>query len=191
MKKITTIAVVACMTVSFASCSKSSSVDLTGAQQPANQVTAPSPEVKIISGWVNPTYFNQEVDRSGRILIKGYYPFAATQPSYDESNHVELAYLRIPLDSRIPYRYEKLPAKVSVDMNGVPTDVLMDQSIDTDGLKIYYRNADLNALSRAADLSASGNWKFIYIVIPKTTYDATHINWDDLKAVATALNFSL
>ena len=67
----------------------------------------------------------------------------------------------------------------------------VDYSIEPEGLKLYYQNADYTFLSRAVDQTVTDNWVFRYIVIPKTIYQATNVDWNDLRAVSVALNFSL
>lgn len=197
MKKITTIASVAIFAIAIISCSKSSYSDLASqaASRPADQ---PKPEVTTISNWLSPLSFTVETDRLGDKYIKANCLFtpstpisSSTQISYDKSTHIELAYVKMPSDQRFLYKYKKLPFDFEVVDHNVSGDVRIDFSLDPDGLKIYFKNADYSFLSRAVDQSIADKWNFRYIVIPKTKYQSTNVDWNDLIAVAAALNFSL
>ena len=191
MKKFIPLATVAVLTIITASCSKSSFSELTGQTSPGQSVIL-QPEVTAVSSWIYPNSFSVETDRLGNLFIKGFYPFtASSQISYDESSHIELAYVRIPTGQRIPYKYKRLPFDFNIVTNGISGDVLLDYSLDPDGLKLYFKNADYTFLSRAVDQSTTDNWNFRYIVIPKTKYHSINVDWNDLTAVATALNFPL
>ena len=191
MKKFTTVATVAVLAIITVSCSKSSSSEFTR-QQSSGQSVRLQPEVTTVSNWTYPSSFFVETDRLGNRFIKGVCPFSASsQLNYDESTHIELAYVRIPTGQRIPYKYKRLPFDFNIVTNGISGDVLIDYSLDPDGLKLYYKNADYTFLSRAVDQSTSDNWNFRYIVVPKTKYQSTNIDWNDLSGVAAALNFTL
>jgi len=191
MKKITTIAVVTIFSIAIVSCSKSASSEFTG--QESSKLPAPlRPEVNVVSNWISPSSFSAETDRLGNLYIKGVYPFtASSQISYDKSSHIELVYIRIPTNQRVPYKYERLPFRINITANNISAVVQIDYSLDPDGLKLYFKNADYTVLSRTVDLSISDNWNFRYIVIPKTKYQSTNVDWNNLVAVAAALNFSL
>lgn len=188
MKKITILAVFA---IAISSCSKSYNTELSG-QESSRQTASIQPDVNVVSNWIYPGSFAVETDRFGNRLIKGSYPFtAATQISYDKNSHVELAYVRIPTNQRIPYRYDRLPFNINVVVNGLSSDISIDYALDPEGLKLYYQNTDYTFLSRAVDQTVTDNWVFRYIVIPKATYQATNVDWNDLRAVSVALSFSL
>lgn len=192
MKKNTILALVVVFSMSIVSCSKSSSYQLSG-QGPSRQLEIPRPEVIAVSDWVYPSTFSVGTDRLGNLFIKGVHPFnASSQISYDESLHIELAYVRIPTGQRgVRYIYKRLPLDFKIITNGLSAGMLIDYSLDPDGLKLYFKNADYSVLSRVVDQSISDNWNFRYIVIPKTKYQSTNVDWNDLIAVAAALNFTL
>jgi hypothetical protein len=104
---------------------------------------------------------------------------------------VELAYAKIPTNQRIPYQYKRLAFDINVVVNGLSSDMSVDYSLGTDGLKLYYKNTDYAFLSRAVDQTVTDNWVFRYIVIPKAIYQTINVDWNDLRAVSVALNFSL
>jgi len=192
MKKITTIPALTFLAMAFTSCSKSSS-ELTR-QSITTQVVAAtaSTSKKIIGDWVYPQYFTIESDRLNGIFMKGHYFFSAiTQISYNKDTHVELIYVRRPYHQRQPYRYERMPFNTDVSVNGNIADVFIDYSLDPDGLKVYFRNADYTALGTVVSQSSTESWRFRYIIIPKTLYQSINIDWNDLRAVAVALNFTL
>jgi hypothetical protein len=191
MKKITTLAAIAIVAIAISSCSKSYNTELSG-QEPSRQTASIQADVNVVSNWVTPGSFAVETDRFGSQLIKGSYLFtAATQISYDKNSHVELVYVRVPTNQRIPYRYQKLPFSINVIVSGLSSDMSVDYSLDLKGLTLYYQNTDYAFLSRAVDQTVSDNWVFRYIVIPKATYQVTIVDWNDLRAVSAALNFSL
>jgi hypothetical protein len=191
MKKIAILAVVAVFAIGISSCSKSYNTELSGQAAPKQTVPI-QPDVNVVSNWVYPGSFAVETDRFGSRFIKGSYSFtAATQISYDKNSHVELAYVKIPTNQRIPYRYQRLPSNINVVVNGLSSDMSIDYSLDPEGLKLYYQNTDYAFLSRAVDQTVTDNWVFRYIVIPKAIYQATNVDWNDLRAVSVALNFSL
>ena len=191
MKKITTLTVVAVFAIAISSCSKSYNTELSGQEAP-KQTFSIQPDVNVVSNWVNPSSFAVQTDRFGNQLIKGSYAFTpATQINYDKNSHVELVYVRIPTNQRIPYQYKRLPSGINVVVNGQSSDISIDYSLDPEGLKLYYQNFNYAFLSRAVDQTVTDNWVFRYIVIPKTTYQATNVDWNDLRAVSVALNFSL
>lgn len=172
------------------SCSKSSVSDLTAQTPPKQPVT--STEVNMVSNWLSPLSFSDGVDRNGNQFITATYPFTpANHVSYNEDAHVELAYVRVPTNQRIPFRYNKLPFTITVGVNGTSKNVVVDYSLDPDGLKLYFKNAEYMFVAKAVDLLVSENWNFRYIIIPKSKYQSLNIDWDDLSAVAVALNFSL
>jgi len=190
MKKVTTIAAVACLAILIMSCSKSSS-DLTGngylKQPPENPV-----EIMTASHWLSPGSFVANTDRLNNFMITGTCPFsAATQIHYDKSTHAELAYARIPTGQRVPYVYKKLAFEFNLDANGLTSHILIDYELNPYGLKINFKNADYLFLTKAVDQSISENWEFRYIVIPKTKYQTLNVDWNDLPAVASALGLSL
>jgi len=191
MKKITILAIIAVFAIGISSCSKSYPTQLSG-QEPSKQTVPIQPDVSVVSNWVNPGSFAVEADRFGIQLIKGSYAFTpATQISYDKNSHMELVYVRIPTNQRIPYQYKRLPSNINVVVNGLSSDMSIDYSLDPEGLKLYYQNTDYAFLSRAVDQTVTDNWVFRYIVFPKATYQATNVDWNDLRAVSVALNFTL
>ena len=193
MKKVTTITTVAILAILVVSCSKTSSgLASQSTSSSQSQPTFAPVEKTIVSPWVFPSAFTAEADRFGKQIIVGNYPFtAATQISYDENTHVELAYIRIPTGQRIPYKYMRLATDLSVDINGIISTVTLDYSLDPDGFKVYFKNAVPPFLSAVVNQASAGDWRFMYIVIPKTRYQSAHINWNDLTAVAATLNISL
>lgn len=191
MKKTVTITAVAFLAISVVSCSKTSS-EISKQELLKISSAHPSTEINVISNWIYPASFSVETDRLGNLFIKGLHPFtASTQLSYDESAHVELVYTRIPTNQRTPYTYKRLAFDFRVDPGGNSAHVFLDFSLDHGGLSLYFRNADYATLSRAVDQTASENWNFRYIVLPKTKYQSTNVDWDDLSAVAAVLNFPL
>lgn len=191
MKKITTLAIIAVLASGISSCSKSYPTQFSG-QEPSKQTVPIQTDVNVVSNWVNPGSFSVETDRFGSQLIKGSYAFTpATQINYDKNSHVELVYVRIPTNQRIPYQYKRLPSNINVVVNGLSSDIAIDYSLDPEGLKLYYQNTDYAFLSRAVDQTVTDNWVFRYIVMPKATYQATNVDWNDLRAVSVALNFTL
>ena len=191
MQKITILAVIAVFAIVISSCSRSYNTELSGQEVP-KQPSSVQPDVNVVSNWVSPGSFAVETDRFGNQLIKGSYAFtAATQISYDKDSHVELVYVRIPTNQRIPYQYKRLPSSINVVVNGLSSDMSVDYFLDPEGLKLYYQNTDYAFLSRAVDQTVTDNWVFRYIVIPKATYQATNVDWNDLRAVSVALTFSL
>jgi hypothetical protein len=192
MKKITTIAAITAIAVFVTSCTKTSSGLVSQSLPPFSSSSPASAGVNVVSKWNSPDYYYLSVDRLNRPSIIGVSSFmTATQLTYDKSTHVELLYARIPTGQRIPYTYKRIPLDLTVTLNGSSSDVTLDFSLDPDGLKLYFKNSDLSFLSRAVDQTTSENWNFRYIVIPKAIYQATIVDWNDLRAVATALNFTL
>ena len=189
MKKIITIIAIAFFAISIVSCSKTSS-DFSR-QGPAETPPPSSPEVTVVSNWISPGSFFESSDRFNKLSITGVCPFtAATQLKYNESTHVELVYARMPRQ-RITYEYKKLAFGFGIEVNGSTSRIYLDYSLEPDGLKIYFKNADYLSLLTAVDQSVSENWVYRYIVIPKTKYQTTNVDWNDLPAVALALGFSL
>jgi len=138
-----------------------------------------------------PGSFYLNSDRSGNVFITGIYSFtSATQPVYDKSTQIAFVYVRIPTRNGA-YVYKKLSYAFSVETQGTVNHILLDYSLDSDGLKLYFTSTDLNSLVTAADQTISENWNYRYLIIPKTKYQTIDIDWTDLYAVSTALNFPL
>lgn len=191
MKKVTTFTAIGFLAIIFVSCSKSPS-DVTGQGPSVSSLSTPGPkEINVVSNWMSPNSFFVNFDRLGRYSITGscFYP-GSTQTNYDEGTHVVLAYARIQ-GHRTPYMYKKLAFGIRAEVNGIAAHVLIDYAFDPDGLRIYFKNADYVFLSCAVDQSILESWEYRYIIIPKTKYQSTQVDWDDLAAVAFALNFSL
>jgi hypothetical protein len=190
MKKVTTFTAIGFLAILFVSCSKSPS-DVTR-QGPSSSFSTSGPkEINVVSNWMSPNSFSVNVDRLGRYSITGSWLYTGSTPiNYDEATHVELAYARIQ-GHRSPYAYKKLAFGVSAEVYGVAAHVLVDYSVDPDGLKIYFKDAAYAFLSCSVDQSILESWEYRYIIIPKTKYQSMHVDWEDLVAVAAALNFSL
>jgi hypothetical protein len=192
MKKITTIAAITAIAVFVTSCTKTSSNFVSQSLPNLSSAALASAEVNVVSKWNSPDHFYLSIDRLNRPSIIGICPFTtATQLNYDKNTHVELAYARIPTGQRVPYNYKRIPLDMNVTLNGSASDVSLDFSLDPDGLKLYFKNSDVSFLSRAVDLTTSENWNFRYIVIPKAKYQTISVDWNNLTAVAAALNFTL
>jgi hypothetical protein len=190
MKKLPTISAFICLAILTTSCSKTSS-DLINNQHPSTTPLPSSKEVTSISNWLTPASFYLNSDRLGQFSISGVMPFtSATQISYDKSTHVELVYARIP-DQRGIFQYKKLSFGFGVDIEGKPFHVSLDYSLDPAGLRLYFKNSDYLPLATAVDNTVSENWNYRYVVIPETKYQNTDVDWNDLAAVASILNFSL
>ena len=191
MKKVTVFTAIAFLAISFVACSKTSSNETSQALS-ISSVSAPAPkEINVVSNWISPNSFSVNVDRVGRYSIVGSCLYSgSTQVGYDEATHVELAYARVQRHGTA-YVYKKLPFGVRAEVNGVATHVLVDYSFDPDGLRIYFKNAEYAFLSCTVDQSISDGWEYRYVIIPKTKYQSMHVDWEDLAAVASVLNFSL
>ena len=164
-------------------CSKTSIVDTKSTQ--TNSVSSSAkPEIKVVSNWISisPNSYFLNVDRLGYFFVTGIYNFdASTQLSYDDGAQVELAYARIPI-GRV-FQYQKL----SFDMQ--PTNVFLNYSLDPDGFKLNFKNGSYNSLVDAVNEVYNGDWRFRYIVIPKSQFDRTNIDWNNYLLVASTLNF--
>jgi hypothetical protein len=192
MKKISTVATLTAIAVFFTSCTKTSSELVNPALPNLSSSSQASAEVNVVSKWNSPYNFYLNIDRLNRPSMVGICPYTtATQLNYDKNTHVELAYARIPTGQRIPYIYKRIPLEMNVTLNGSSAAVTLDFSLDPDGLKLYFKNSDVSFLSRAVDQTTSENWNFRYIVMPKAKYESTIVDWNNLTAVATALNFTL
>ena len=193
MKKLTIITAIAFSTILITSCTKSSPgfTRQTSLGSTSTSSSSVNSNLNVISTWIRPGSFYLNSDRSGNIFITGIYPFtSATQPVYDKSTQVDLAYVRIPTRNGA-YVYKKLSYAFGVEIQGSISHILLDHSLENDGLKLYFTTPDFNSLITAVDQTISENWDYRYLIIPRTKYQTMAIDWTDLYAVATALNFSL
>ena len=191
MKQVISITAIGFLAMSFASCSKTPG--FTGANVPPGaQTSKQSPDLNFASDWISFSSYLMATDRLGRPIATGVYPFtAASNIQYDKSTHVELAYCRMPSGQRTPYVYKRLPYDFSIDADRVNSSVSLGYSIGPDAFNVYFQDAAPVFLAKAVDISTSEDWRFRYVVLPKAKYETMNIDWDDLSAVASALNFSL
>jgi hypothetical protein len=191
MKKVTIFTAIGFLAILFVSCSKTSSDETSQGLSTSSLSTSGPKEINVVSNWMSPNSFAVNVDRLGGYSIIGsWLNSGSAQINYDEGTHVELAYARIQAHGR-PTVYKKLAFGVRAEANGVAAHVLVDYSVDPDGLKIYFKEAAYGFLACAVDQSILEGWEYRYIIIPKTKYQSMQVDWDDLVAVAAALNFSL
>ena len=171
------------ITVFLFACSKSSVTELaaTGTSVSASQQSALAAK-KIVSAWNAPTSYYLNADRLGNLSIVGEQYFnAATQPIYDKASHVELVYTRIP--GTVDYQYMKLAF-------GMSNRVMMKYTIDTDAFRIYLANADYPLLYDSYTEVVLNGWQFRYVIIPRSQYENTDVEWSDYLAVASILQIA-
>jgi len=191
MKKVTTFTAIGFLAIVFVSCSKTSSNETRQGLSVSSLSASGPKEINVISNWMSPNSFLVNTDRLGRYSITGSCLYSgSTQINYDEATHIELAYARIQ-GRGTPNMYKKLAFGVSAEANGVTAHVLVDYSVDPDGLKIYFKDAAYAFLSCAVDQTIFESWEYRYIILTKSKYQSLNIDWSDLSAVAAALNFSL
>lgn len=185
MKQFLRLLALACMTVFFFACNKSSvsaparstTSASVSSQQPAGIVK------KIISSWDTLTNYYLNIDRNGNTSIMGeHYYDGATQPIYDKSSHTELMYARIP-QAGGTYEYRKL-------IHNMTNRVLIKYTVDTDAFRIYLSNAAYAQLYDSYTQIVSDNWQFRYVVIPKTQFESMSVDWNEYLLVAAALQFT-
>lgn len=179
MKKITILLSTSLLLASIISCTKDT------VRQPDNTVvdTPPPPpvEVKIASSWFSVT-LDTMINRS-KVYLIGRHEFE-TNEKYDKLNHIELAYVKIP-GQRIA-EYKKLPLKYMFPQATADKWYSFDFSMSQTGFILTISN--LSEPNDCPDASAFEDFKYRYVVIPKSLYNSLSIDWNDYAAVALALN---
>jgi len=180
MKKINTIGAIAILVISAVSCTKSSS-----GYQSSNSTTHVSTvlqpvKVRIISDWQTLPFNVVNVNGSNQLVGQS----ALTQiVSYETATHKKLAYAKYP--GRDGFVYKALP----MDYPTAIGNHAFDFSLDFSTFKVTINNSDhAGRLVSAQDFS---NFNYRYIIIPLEVYQSFQIDWNDLAAVAAALNFPL
>ena len=180
MKQITRITAAAFLAISVISCSKSSS-----GYSPVTSLNQPSArqepvKVRIISDWLSLALSSTMVDA---IPVLQGQSTLANIVSYQVAAHKQLAYVRIP--GRDGAIYKALPANYAT-VNG---NHVFNFSLDFNTFTVSINNADIPA--RQLNAQDFTGFQYRFIILPVEVYQSFQINWDDLSAVAAALNFSL
>ena len=180
MKKIIHLSAVAILAISIGSCSKTSSGYLSSITS-AQQSTASQPvKVRIFSDWqslvLNPETINGNIQLVGQSTLTQIV-------SYEMGMHKQLAYTRYP--GRNSFVYRLLPMEYLTPLG----NHAFNFSLDFSTFKVFISNPNQpGRLVAAQDLS---RFNYRYIVIPIEVYQATQVDWNNLPAVAAALNFTL
>ena len=177
MKKFISIIIVAFLAVS---CSKSSSGYLPSS---SNDPTAKRQEivkVRLISDWQNISLRSVNVNGANQL----YGESTLTQViSYETGMHKKLAYVKFR--GREEAIYKPLPMSYPTQIGNHAFDFILDFST----FKIFISNPEHpGRLVVPEDFSG---FQYRYIIIPTEIYLGTQVDWNDLPAVAAALNFSL
>jgi len=180
MKKITFLLSTSLLLASLISCTKET------VRQAGNIVVDPPPpppqaEVKIASSWFS-VRLDSMADRSG-VYLMGRHDFE-TNERYDKALHIELAYVNIT-GQRIPV-YRLLPQRLLFPQNTTDKWYSIASSMDPSGFVLKISNVyDPNAYPPAANFA---DFKYRYVIIPRSLYNSLSIDWNDYSVVAQALN---
>ena len=179
MNKITTITAVAFLAISVVSCSKTSSGYLPVTVNQSSTKQEPV-KVSLISNWQSlsftPTTVNGISQMEGQSMLTQIV-------SYETGMHMQLAYVK--LQGRDGFQYKSLPTSYST-LEGSHS---FSFSIDFSTFKVFISNTDFP--TRLINTQSFSGFQYMYIVIPTEVYQSLQINWNDLPAVAAALNFTL
>ena len=180
MKKIIHLSVIAVLAIIIASCSKSSSGYSGAVSNLQNTMVAQPVKVRVISDWLSLPL--SQVYVNGLSQLTGQYTFTQVM-SYETGMHKRLAYVKIP--ARYGYIYKALPAiQATVDGNHA-----LNFSIDFSAFQVTINNKDFP--TSPINAPSFSNFQYRYIIIPTEVYLSFSIDWNDLPAVAAALNFQL
>ena len=178
MKKITILLSTSLLLASILSCTKDPVRD------PGNSIVDPPPpppvEVKIASSWFS-VNLDTVIDRS-KVYLMGRHEFE-TNVTYSKSNHVELAYVRIP-GQRIA-EYKRLPLKYM--FRQATADKWHSFDFSMDQAEFILTISNLSEPNNCPDASAFKDFRYRYVVIPKRLFEGLNINWDNYAEVALAL----
>jgi len=185
MKKLTISSAFLLLAVFVMSCKKQTEL-VTRPFSGTGATTTPPTTHTIVSGWFW-LYMSTVSDR-GESFLQGSKPFDS-RVDYDKNTHVELAYVSMP-GQRIPV-IKRLPMKLEISQMGISQNA-QDKIysfqfwMDNSGFNLRVKN--VNDPSITPDLTTIQDFKYKYIVIPKTVFESFNIDWDNYKEVANALN---
>ena len=181
MKKLAIIFSTSLLLASIVSCTKDF------VRQPGNIIVTPPPppppppEVKIASSWFSVT-LDTMIDRS-KIYLTGSHEFE-TNEKYDKLNHVELAYVKIPGQRFVEYK--RLPLKYILPQ--ATADKWFSFSFSMNQTEFILTISNVYEPDKCPDAAAFEDFRYRYVVIPKSQYNSLSIDWNDYAAVAQALN---
>jgi len=177
MKKITTIITIAFLAVS---CSKPSSGYLSSSSNDQTVKRQEIVKVRLISDWQNISLKLVNVDGANKLSGES----TLTQIiSYETAMYKKLAYVKFR--GRDEAIYKPLPMSYPTQIGNHAFDFTLDFST----FKISISNPEHpGRLVVPEDFSG---FQYRYIIIPIEVYQSTQVDWNDLPAVAAALNFSL
>jgi len=208
MKKITNGTILLLTSFFLFSCQKESFKQPVHVPTPQEQIQpSPSPAFNFVSDWNAIQQYLPETDRNGNVFYIGLAPFDTSiiyvpnGMNYDKSTHVELAYLRIPATTRgTTFQYLKLATSIGlydiskdfiagVYFNFSVGETVSGQPRNTTGLNIYIKTKPPYNYDKILNEINEQGFSFRFIVIPKSKYQNTIVNWDDYLEVSDALNF--
>lgn len=180
MKKVTNITAFAILAIAVMSCGKTSQDYFSAASTQHTTIKQEPVKIRIISDWQNLSFTSTTMN--GVSQLEGQSMLTQII-SYETGMHKQLAYVKKP--GRDGPVYRSLPTTYpATDGN-----LVFNFSLDFSTFKVSISNTDFPA--RQLNPQNFEGIQYRYIVIPVEVYQGLQIDWNDITAVAQALNFSL
>lgn len=178
MKKLATLPIILLIAILMPSCSK----EVSNYARPVIPTSSPLPHVRLITDWISIPV--TELATRSEIQLHGSFQFVPTT-AYANNIHVHLLYARVP--SSRSGEIKRVPFRLLMELaNGEKMFVGFRFYTSEVGFNLTINNSD--PTGPCPEASLFDDFKYRYIVIPKTEYDSHNINWDNYTEVAQALH---